>query len=264
LLPTGQIISATAAPGAQYQRLATGLRPDGNADADSAMTSVLSPDGTTLLVLTSGFNTAINYQAKNGAPILFPVLSPVTGKPSMFRNPVTGQMASGYNQAEFVFVYDVSSGRPVKTQQIPIPDTFVGLAWDPAGSRFYVSGGIDDRILIFKASGSPVQYVPDAPFIVLNHNSNDTLPIPSYNGGILANTIAGKAVPALVTGAVVAGFALSADGKTLVAANWHNESASIVDTGSRAVLSEVVFTPPGSLTPIGEFPYGVAVKSDPK
>jgi YVTN family beta-propeller protein len=252
LLPTGQYLTATAAPGAIYQRLATGLRADGNADADSAMSSALSPDGKTLLVLTSGFNTGFDYQTSPYAPIDFPTY-----------DPVTGQTSGSYNQAEFVFVYDVSSGRPVKIQEIPIINTFVGLVWDPSGTKFYVSGAGDDRVLIFQASGSPVQYVPSAPFIILNHNSNDTAPVPTYNGGILANTVAGKAVPALVTGAVVAGIDVSADGQTLVAANWHNQSASIVNLATRTVSKEIVFTPPGSLTPIGEFPYGVTVKSDP-
>src|SRR5262249_48903027 len=34
----------------------TGLREDGNADAAQAVNTVLSPDGKTLLVLTSGWN----------------------------------------------------------------------------------------------------------------------------------------------------------------------------------------------------------------
>ncbi len=266
LLPTGQYLTATAAPGSTYERLKTGLRPDGNADADDAVSSSLSPDGKTLLVLTTGFNTAINYQTAQLEPILFPVLSPITGLPSQFTNPVTGQPATGYNQAEFVFVYDVSHGVAKKLQQIPIPDTFEGLAWDPSGTRFFVSGGIDDRVLIFKNSNSkPVSYVPDAPFVILNHNSNDSLPIPSYNGGLLAGTVAGKAVPQLVTGAIAGGIDISKDGKTLVVANFGNASASIVDLTqpTRPVTNEVVFYHPGGLIPTGEYPYAVAVVSNP-
>jgi len=152
LIPTGQYITATAAPGSSYQRLTTGLRADGNADADDAVSTALSPDGRTLLVLTTGFNTSINYE--NGSPILFPVLSPLTGKSATFTNPYTGKAAQGYNQAEFVFIYDVAHGAARQLQKIPIPDTFEGLAWDPNGSRFFVSGGIDDRVLIFKADAT--------------------------------------------------------------------------------------------------------------
>jgi hypothetical protein len=93
LIPTGQYITATAAPGSSYQRLATGLRADGNADADDAVSTALSPDGKTLLVLTTGFNTSINYES--GAPILFPVLDPLTGLPATFTNPTNGQQAQG-------------------------------------------------------------------------------------------------------------------------------------------------------------------------
>ena len=229
------------------------------------MSTALSPDGKTLLVLTTGFNTSINYES--GAPILYPVLSPITGVPATFTNPYTGQPAQGYNQAEYVFIYDVSHGAAQQVQRIPIPDTFEGLAWDPNGSRFFVSGGIDDRILIFKANetvsvGS--RYQPDAPFVILGHNSNDTAPIPSYNGGLLANTPAGREVPQLVTGAIAGGIDTSRDGKTLVVANFGNASASIVDLTkpTRPVKSEVVFYHPGSLVPQGEYPFAVAVKSD--
>ena len=53
LLPTGQILTPTAAPGSTIQVLSTGLREDGNADAAEAVNTALSPDGKTLLVLTS-------------------------------------------------------------------------------------------------------------------------------------------------------------------------------------------------------------------
>jgi hypothetical protein len=187
LLPTGQVITPTLAPGSAYQRLATGLPQDGNADADSAMSSAISPDRSTLLVLTSGFNTGINFQDGGHSPILFPALDPLTGKPSALTPP---GLSNGYNQSEFVFVYDLSSGYAVKIQKVEIPDTYDGIAWDPAGGRFYGSGGIDDRILVYKngVARPRVAYVPDAPFIILNHNANGTLPVPSYHGAGLANT----------------------------------------------------------------------------
>ena len=268
VIPTGQFITATAAPGSSYQRLYTGLRPDGNADADDAVSEAVSPDGRTLLVLTTGFNTSINYT--NGQPILFPVLDPLTGKPATFNNPENGGApAQGINQAEWVFVYDVSSGTPRRLQQIPIPNTFEGIAWDPTGDRFFVSGGIDDRVLIFKGNkqlADNARYQPDAPFVILNHNSHDTLPIPSYDGGLLAHTRAGLAVPALVTGAIAGGLDVSHDGKTMVVANFGNASASIVDLSQpkRPVTNEVVFYRPGGLIAQGEFPFAVAVKSDLK
>src|SRR5262249_50200941 len=80
LLPTGKSITPTAAPGSTYQQLTTELRQDGNADANGAYTSALSPDGRTLLVLTNGYNT--NFMTPDGKKIQFPYLDPATGKPS--------------------------------------------------------------------------------------------------------------------------------------------------------------------------------------
>ncbi len=291
LLPTGQYITPTLTPGSSYQRLANpDFRPDGNADADSAMSSAISPDGKTLLVLTSGFNTGLSRQipiptpslatldSYNGLPsqpnpLLFPAIDPLTGR--LATPTQSAGLSNGENQTEFVFVYDISTGVAIKRQRILLPDAYNGIAWDPAGNKFYVSGGIDDRILIYKNASAPsINYVPFAPFIILGHNPGDTLPVPTaYKGGILSTTAAGKVVigatpigSLLTTSAAVAGFDISRDGKTIVAANFLNASASIIDTTSRAVKQEIVFTPPGTMNPalaIGEFPFWVSVKSDP-
>ena len=261
LLPTGQYLTATAAPGSTYQRLSTGLRADGNADADDAVSTALSPDGNTLLVLTTGFNSTTNFE--NGKPILIPVIDPLTGRAAPFTNPVTGQTATGFNQSEWVFVYDVSTGTPHKIQQIAIPDTFEGLAFDPTNSkRFFVSGGIDDRILVFR-NYAGTYYTPEAPYIVLGHNSNDTKPIPSYDGGLLAGTAAGRAQPQLVTGAIAGGLDMSRDGNTLVVANFGGASATIVKFKERKIVKEVKFFTPGLSIAQGEYPLWVAIKSDP-
>ncbi len=248
LLPTGQMITPAAALGSTFDRLPTGLRQDGSADAAEAVTTALSPDGKTLLVLTSGYN--LGFSDESGNKFKYPVLDPVTGSPSSITT----------SKAEWVFVYDVSSGSPVKKQQINIPNTYDGLTWAPDGTHFYVSGGIDDRIYVYKFNGN--QATPQGPFILLGHNSNQTAPLPKYDGGILKNTPAGNKVPSLVSAAVVAGVATSKDGKTLVAANLENDSVSIVDTSTRNVLQEIKFFVPGGTVPTGEFPYDVAVKSD--
>ncbi|WP_448265163.1 bifunctional YncE family protein/alkaline phosphatase family protein [Nostoc sp. DSM 114159] len=247
LLPTGQIITPAAAPGSTFAPLGTGLRTDDNADAAEAVSTALSPDGKTLLVLTSGYNQ--NFKDENtGSTFTYPVLDPLTGKPSGTTTP----------KAEWVFVYDVTSGKLVKKQQINIPNTYNGLAWAKDSSRFFVSGGIDDRVYVYASNGS--QYVPDAPFILLDHNSDQTAPFPKYDGGLLKDTPA-KAVS---TGAVVAGIAVSKDGKTLVAANFENDSISIVDTPTRKVIKEIKFFRAGDKIATGEFPFDVAIKSTEK
>ncbi|MBD5635028.1 MAG: beta-propeller fold lactonase family protein [Candidatus Eremiobacteraeota bacterium] len=250
-LPTGFRITPRAAPGAVFARLATGLRADGTADAAEASATLLSPDGKTLLVLTSGYN--LNFQTEAGADITHPVYDPTTGRPSASAKRVA--------KAEWVFVYDVSHGAPVEVQQIAIPNTYDGLAWRGDGRGFFVSGGIDDRVYEFDRERAAATFAP-APAFVLGHNSNDTQPVPKYDGGFAKPTLAARFIPDLLpTGAVVAGVAASADGRTLYAANLENDSLSVVDTATHRV-ADVAFGVPGAKTARGEFPYGVAVRSD--
>lgn len=247
LLPTGQIITPAAAPGSTFERLGTDRRSDLNAAAAEAVTTALSPDGKTLLVLTSGYNKNF-FNEKTGEPFTYPVLDPQTEAASDVTTP----------KAEWVFVFDVSSGKLVKQQQLNIPNTYNGLAWAPDGKSFYVSAGIDDRVYVYTLQAN--QYAPDAPFILLGHNSNSGAPLPDYDGGLLQDTEAEEAA----TGAVVAGIAVSKDGKTLVAANFENDSVSIVDTSTRKILQEIKFFVPGSQVATGEFPFDVAVKNTNK
>ena len=253
ILPTGQVITPTAAPGSTIQVLSTGLRADGNADASEAVNTALSPDGKTLLVLTSGWNNG--NRLPNGTSITYPTLDPHTGAP-----------VGTTTLSEWVFVYAVSGdGTVSKLQQVNVPSTYSGLAWAPDGTRFYVSGGQDDRIYIYKTSASG--FVPDAPFILLGHNSNQNAPFPKYDGSILKGTKAAQAVTfggtsLIVGGAVVSGLGLSRDGKTLVAANFENDSISIVDTATRTITREVKFFTPGGKVAQGEFPYDVVVLSN--
>ncbi len=244
LLPTGQVITPTAAPGSTFLPLSTGLRADDNSDASNAISTALSPDNKTLLVLTSGYNGGLRTEA--GKDISFPVLDPKTGLAS----------SETTTKTEWVFVFDISSGSPVKSQQISLPNTYSGLTWTADGKSFYVSGGIDDRIYAYRFDGS--KYVPDAPFILLGHNSNQTAPFPDYDGGLLKGTPADL----IKTGAVVAGVAVSRDGKTLVAANFENDSVSIVDTTTRKVLQDIKFFVPGGSVATGEYPFDVAIKSN--
>src|SRR5215469_13042430 len=254
ILPTGQVITPTAAPGSTIQPLATGLRSDGADDASEAVNTALSPDGKTLLVLTSGWNKS--NRLADGSPVSFPVLDPVTGLPS----------TTSTTLSEWVFVYALNNdGTVTKQQLINVPSTYSGLRWAPDGAHFYVSGGQDDRVYVYQWNGA--QYAPDVPFILLGHNSNQTAPFPKYDGSILAGTKAAQAVTfggssLIVGGAVVAGLALSRDGKTLVAANFENDSISIVDTATRLVTREVKFFTPGGTVAQGEFPYDVVVLSN--
>lgn len=246
LLPTGYYTTATATPGSSFQPLRTYLRADGNADAAEAVTTALSPDGKTMLVLTSGYNK--NYKTTTGTPIVHPVL-----------DPLTGAVATTSPLGEWVFVYDVRVANPVVKERINLPNTYDGLVWAPDGKSFYVSGGIDDRIYVYASTppGSPEPYAAAAPFVILGHNSNDTAPTPTYDGGLLK----GFASTGIATGAAVAGIDVSADGSVLAAANLENDSVSLIDTKTRAVKGEIAFAPPGTSTARGEFPYWTAIRS---
>jgi len=234
---TGQRITPAAAAGTQVLRLHTDLRSDENADAANAVTTALSPDGFTLLILTSGSNNS--FYKDDGTPIVYDVLDPTTGLR-------TGQTTSS---AEWVFVYDVTGPVPVQKQKINLPVTYNGLLWDGSGTRFYVSGGSNDIVYPFKKTNGTFQL--DAPFMLLN------------TGGQLDNTIAGPAMQSfgLAPWAVVAGLGLSGDASTLYAANFENDSVSAVDTQSRQVTSRIVFAGPGMGKARGEYPFWIAVRS---
>lgn len=250
VLPTGQTIAPLAAPGAQLTRLQTGLREDGDADASGAMSLSVSPDGSTLLVLTSGYNT--EYSQPDGTPIRFPVPDPVTGATSSVTSPLT----------QWIFVFRVApDGGLQLAQHIAIPDAFVGLAWGPDDRRFYVSCGIDDRIAVYEKQGDT--FALDAPEIILGHNTNANAPLPNYDGGINARTAAGQRDPdGLGFSAMAASISLSDDGRTLAVANLQNDSVSLVDTQSRKIMREIPLYKPGSLQPHGEYPYGVALATN--
>src|SRR5262250_229373 len=104
ILPTGQVITPTAAPGSTLQVLSTGLRSDGNADAAEAVNTALSPDGHTLLVLTSGWNK--DNRLPDGTSVSFPTL-----------DPITGAQVGTTTHSEWVFVYGVNGDGTVTKQQ---------------------------------------------------------------------------------------------------------------------------------------------------
>src|SRR6516165_5832786 len=119
LLPTGATITPTAAPGSVFQPLTVALPDYPNYSPDSAETTAVSPDGKTLLILTSGYNLNLDSNG-NFQP---------------------------QDSSEYVFVYDISSpSLPVKRQVVPVPNAFGGLVWSRDGSRFYVAGGQDDNV----------------------------------------------------------------------------------------------------------------------
>src|SRR5215468_6401938 len=56
VVPTGKAITPTAAPGSTFHTLNPGLAQFPNFVVGQAVTTAVSPNGKTLLILTSGFN----------------------------------------------------------------------------------------------------------------------------------------------------------------------------------------------------------------
>jgi len=140
-LPTGMSITPTAAPGSTLQFLNPDLPGMPEYLADHPIATALSPDGNTLLVLTSGFNRVSDIKAR-----AVPALS-----------------------SEYVFVYDVRQNPPVKRQALQVPNTYLGVAWAPDGKRFFVSGGMDDNVHIFVQANE--RWSESLPPISLGHKS---------------------------------------------------------------------------------------------
>ena len=91
-LPTGQVVTPTAAPGAIFQSLLPGIQPFPGFQAGQAIRTVLSPDGKTLLVMTSGYNGIDNTDGSLNTAV----------------------------SSEYIFVYDISSHAPVRRQVIHV------------------------------------------------------------------------------------------------------------------------------------------------
>src|ERR1043166_6634403 len=120
-LPTGMSITPMAARGSTFQALNPDLPELPKFTVDHPISTAVSPDGGTLLILTSGYNRNNDARAK----------------------------AIPAQTSEYVFVFDVKGKAPVKQQVLRVPSTFAGLAWSPDGAAFYVSGGQDDSVHIF-------------------------------------------------------------------------------------------------------------------
>jgi YVTN family beta-propeller protein len=135
VMPSGQLITPLAASGATFSKLNPGLKDFHGYTVGQAVKTALSPDGNTLLVLTSGYNRlndakGIRIQADSN---------------------------------EYVFVFDVTGGALQQKQVLQVPNTFLGLAFAPDSKRFFVSGGVDDDVHVFAEtdgewaeSGAPI------------------------------------------------------------------------------------------------------------
>lgn len=208
-LPTGMHITPAAARGAIFSTLRPGLPAHPNFTVGHAVTTAISPDGNTLLILTSGFN--IIYDARGQA---IPAVS-----------------------TEYVFVFDISANPPRQVQVLQVARAFDGLAWNPSGNEFYVSGGEEDSVHIFArnpAAGGTARetelWREATPPLALKH----------------------RAGLGLAVKPAVAGLAVNASGTALLAANYENDSISIIDLPSRTAVAELDLRPGSGPAPPSE------------
>ena len=232
LLPTGATITPNAAPGSFFQPLKVALPDYPNYSPDSAETTVVSPNGKTLLILTSGYNLNLdpdgNYEPQDSG--------------------------------EYVFVYDISEpSLPVEKQVLQLQPNLIatpagtnsqtafdGIVWAPNGSAFYVGGGASDSVYTFTQSGG--QWVESSTVIPLGHF------------GDLMET-------ETEVGPTAALLGITADGTTLIVANHETDSVTSVDLILGVVRQEFdlrpgIINPAKVGVPGGEFPYGVVVKGN--
>jgi YVTN family beta-propeller protein len=208
---------------------------------------VVSPDGKTLLILTSGYQ---RYYTNNIAPL-----------------PPSFPWYDAYSN-EYVFIYDISTPTLVKKQVVQVPNTYNGIVFDPSGSAFYVAGGKDDNVHIFTLGAAGVWAEDSKSPLALGHQVGVGLDL-KPTGAIQINSQVGV-FPC------TAGVAISSDGKTLVVANYYNDSITVFRGG----LGKWAMVPgpnpnilgldlrPGKSAPAksgipgGEYPFGVAMKGN--
>jgi DNA-binding beta-propeller fold protein YncE len=226
-----QSLTPLATAGSTFQGLDTGMVVTDSLNpkvppkewlAGQAVSTAISPDGNTLLVLTSGFNRV--YQGP------FPLFDPLYS-------------------SEYVFIYDVSNHAPVFKQAVPIPNAYHGIAWDPGGQAFYVSGGMGDAPFgtdpipyTLPNNGDNVHIVTQtngiwalAGELDLGQSPNSVVEgHPSGNGLPVPNNKFASVNAAVYVAPMAAGVAISNDGQMLVVANYFNDSITVFTGGLSA------------------------------
>jgi DNA-binding beta-propeller fold protein YncE len=287
-----QSLTPLAATGASFQFLNTGMLVTDPYNpevapviwlAGQAVSTSISPDNNTLLVLTSGFNRV--FQGP------FPLFDP--------------DMSN-----EYVFIYDISNHSPVFKQTLPIPNAYHGIVWDPSSTAFYVSGGMGDAPFGSDPIPYPVPNNGDNIHIIQQQAGGYWLPVAELDLGknisatsstpaqtVVEGHTSGLGLPvpnnafASVNSAVfvppmAAGLAISKDGQSLVVANYYNDSITVFTGGLNVWISQWVLeqpqttmqgrqgtlqgveldlrpgissTPPATGTPGGEYPFWVVL-----
>src|SRR5258705_9156799 len=233
--PPGLYITPTALANAVQQGLNPGLTNYPDFVAGEAVKAVVSPDGKTLAILTAGMNSL--YYTNT----LVNITAGLIGK--------LDTAAS----TQLLFLYDVSGAnksKPVLKQVIQQLNSHVGLVWAPNSQTLYAAGGCDDVVYVYSDNGT-------------NFGLSNKISLGHAPNGCLSNA-ANRTGLGLGVEPNVAGLAITADGKTLVAANNYNDSISLIDVATGTVRYEFDLRPYASSgapngTKGGTFPYSVVL-----
>ncbi len=143
-LPTGLYVTPLKLTNSVQQPLNPGLPQYPNFVAGMAVRSQLSPDGTTLAIITAGQNS----------------LDTAAG---------TADVA---NSTQYIFLYNVAGGNktsPAFLQVMKQTNAFVGLVWSPDGNTLYGAGGADDAVYYYTKGATGFAFGGK---IALGHGAN--------------------------------------------------------------------------------------------
>jgi len=231
ILSTGQTITPLVPNKSRFEPLNPNVASDPNYTVGQAVSTAVSPDKKTLLVLTSGYNLETFTEGKQAGQ----------------ENPAAS--------SEWIFVFKIGLNDPIQTQAIPVPDTYSGIAWNPNGTQFYVSGGDQDDVHIYSQTAG--KWAESTTPVALGHLALAN-PAAANFGGI-----------GLETYPEAAGIAVSSKGDTLVVANYENDTISILKVVSGAWTKTAEFDlRPGvqntayTGVPGGEFPFWVTFRGE--
>ena len=142
----GQFVTPTAIDGAVQQFLNPGLPGYPNFIAGEAVRSRLSPDGSTLAVITAGHNSLIKQDGTGATDVA--------------------------NSTQYIFLYNVDGpnrANPALIQVIKQTNSHVGLAFSPDGNTLYAAGGADDAVYVYTKGGGGFTPAGSIPLGHLNH-----------------------------------------------------------------------------------------------
>lgn len=166
-------------------------------------------------------------------------------------------LTSGYNPHE-LHVIDNATGERV--QRVPVPISFMGLAWSPDGGSLYVSGGnnksnkgIRAPIYVFSYDGAALSEKPVRELMedidpkqiywsgLACHPAKPVLYAANRTAGnvVVFDTATGAIQTRIPTGVNPYDLILTPDGARLYCSNWASDSVSVIDTATNTVTATI-------------------------